>query len=122
VPNTKPDLGLGRFAPYVNATVTGGMLGILTLVLYTSNSASQMQAERQDSRLGIMVDMASKQAQIERGVFAEQTRRQWEAIAANQKALVEIGRQIEKHDGTAMEQLKLLNVIADELKKKNGKN
>jgi hypothetical protein len=29
---------------------------------------------------------------------------------------------IEKHDGTAMEQLKLLNVIADELKKKNGKN
>lgn len=114
------DLGLGRFAPYINATVTGGMLGILTLTLYSSQEASQTQAGRQDARLGIMVEMASRQAQIEREVFAEQTKRQWEAIATNQKALAVLASAIDRHESTSLEQLKQLNQIVDLLKKKNG--
>lgn len=116
MPSTKYDLGMGKFAPYINATVTGGMLGILSLVLYSTNDAAQRQADRQDQRIGIMVEMASKQAHIERELFAEQTKRQWEAIGTNQRALVEISRAIDKHDHTSLEQLKQLNQIVDLLK------
>ena len=116
------DMGLGRFAPYVNSAVTGVMLAILSWVLWSNAAADQALAERQDSRIGVMVEMAAHQAQLEREIFQEQSRRQWEAIGANQKTQSDMGRSLDEIKRLGYEQVKLLNVLADEMKRKNGKN
>ena len=117
---TNADMGIGRFAPYVNTTVTGVMLAILSWVLWSNAVSDQAMAERQDHRIGVMVDLAARQAHLEREIFSEQSRRQWEAIGANQKTLIDMSRSLERQEGLGHEQIKLLNVLADEMKKKNS--
>lgn len=121
--------GFGRvLGPWVQAGVTGIGMVVLCYVIYQSSADNRSSADRQDARLGVMVEMAAKQAQLEREIFQEITRRQWEAISLNQRTLSEVGRSmadlnksLDKHEHTSMEQLKQLQVIADHLKK-NGKN
>lgn len=120
----RQDLGLGKRAPYVNATVVGGMFGVLLLVLtafgYFVNGLLADSAAKVDMLIRIGLDQATRERELQvesNKVQAENNRHQWDAIAANQRDLLMIGKMVEKHDMSTLEVVKQLQVLIDETKK-----
>lgn len=121
--NVAAGLGKGIIGPLTQMGLGGCALAAFIWVFLANAEEGRKVAERNDARLGMMVDMAAKQASVERELFQSQSQKQWEAIGQNQKTLVDVGhtladlhKGLDKHEGTNLEQLKQLSLIADLLK------